>query len=443
MKKIYTLILSASLLTGSLKAQTWQYLEAAGTGVNGTDTWQASNCDLHVVSDNEVYTAAGYVTAFGTNKRIEVYEFDGATWTLLPLASSGEDVGNVHIKKAKNSADIYVAYSRLSLSPYGYFVVVKKYDGNSWSQIGTTLQLPSGGSFFSFELDNNDVPIVIGSAQYSTQESNVHRFDGTAWVAYPIPNSAGSTFTYNSSFVDNNNHVIFVWTKGVSANLQYMHVDTLSSTGLLATPENITIPFSSQAFIVNYGNDVSLYNTYTDASFTLGILEIYDLVGGNFTSVSIDTLSSNAFSPIGKDPSGQNYSGFQSNLYNVADFNDPLYVPTHTTLLYRLRFSQNYAYILVNNGVVRNQLPLTSTTDVNEQDFIENNIDVYPNPTTDKIIISRKQNTPLNIDFYNLTGKLLLSENMTENNHILDLSNYPKGIYMLKIGNEMKKIIKQ
>src|SRR5690606_12709269 len=102
-----------------------------------------------------------------------------------------------------------------------------------------------------------------------------------------------------------------------------------------------------------------------------------------------------------------------------------------------------YAYILVNNGVVRNQLPLTSTTDVNEQDFIENNIDVYPNPTTDKIIISRKQNTPLNIDFYNLTGKLLLSENMTENNHILDLSNYPKGIYMLKIGNEMKKIIKQ
>jgi hypothetical protein len=444
MKKIYKLVSSMFFLmvSISLNAQTWEYLDEAGKGVNGTDTWQASNCDLLVVSDNEVYTAAAYITAFGTNKRIEVYKFDGSTWTLLPLPSSGEDVGNVHVKKSKNSSDIYVAYAKLSFNPYGYFVTLKKYDGSSWSQIGTTLQLPSGGSFFTFELDNNDAPVVFGSAQYSTQVSNVHRYDGSGWVAYPIPNSSGSTFTYNSSFVDDNNNVIFTWTKGVSASLQYMHVDTLSSTGLLATPENVIVPFTSQAFIVNHNNDFSIYNTYTISSTTNGVLKIYDYIGGTWTTVSVDTVSSNAFSPIGKDLNGVNYSGFQSKLYNVSDFNTPLYEPSHSTLLYRLRFSQNYAYILVNNGVVKSELPLTSITDINKIVLIKNNANVYPNPTDGMVNVQTSKSSS-SIELYNVIGECLISEKINHLNHIIDISNYPNGVYFLKADEEITKIIKQ
>lgn len=433
---MYKLLSVALVLSGNLtlNAQTWEYLEAPDVVSAVTN---GMNADMLVVSDNEVYVAMGLTSVI-------IKKFDGVSWSDIPTPlASGNALGNIHIRKSKSSNDLYIAFANLSFSPYAYFVTVKKYDGSSWSQIGTTLQLPSGGSFFSFALDNNDTPVIIGSAQYSTQVSNVHRFEGSAWVTYPIPNSAGSTFTYNSSFVDDNNNVIFTWTKGISASLQYMHVDTLNSTGLLTTPENVIVPFSSQAFLVNNGNDFSLYNTYTDASYTLGILEIYDLLGGNWTSMSVDTVASNAFSPIGKDPNGENYSGFQSKLYNVSDFNNPLFEPAQSSLLYSLKFSQNYAYIMVNNGVVRSQLPLSSTTNLNEKISTKTNATVFPNPTNGIVYVTTENNVSTVVELYNVVGEKLSSDKIQGNTHQLNLTSYPSGVYFLKLNNKTTKIIKK
>jgi len=73
---------------------------------------------------------------------------------------------------------------------------------------------------------------------------------------------------------------------------------------------------------------------------------------------------------------------------------------------------------------------------------ISNTLTFYPNPTSGNFTITNTQNK--NIEIVNLTGQLIY--NKTNSNHktqIIDLSSQPKGIYFVKVGNEVRKIIKE
>ena len=75
---------------------------------------------------------------------------------------------------------------------------------------------------------------------------------------------------------------------------------------------------------------------------------------------------------------------------------------------------------------------------------IENNISIYPNPTTNFITINAENITSVKI--INITGKIISSYEVTDNSTTIDLSNIEKGIYFVKINTEnstyTKKIIK-
>jgi len=79
------------------------------------------------------------------------------------------------------------------------------------------------------------------------------------------------------------------------------------------------------------------------------------------------------------------------------------------------------------------------------QDYIDTLFTIYPNPTTDNIIINEKTNIKIeNINIYNTLGQLIIK---TKNN-IINLSNFENGLYLLNIklenGKQLtKKIIKQ
>jgi len=63
-------------------------------------------------------------------------------------------------------------------------------------------------------------------------------------------------------------------------------------------------------------------------------------------------------------------------------------------------------------------------------------INVYPNPTTDRVFLS----TPASVKLYNSHGAILYSGFGNE----IDLSNYAQGVYLLQInGEQVVKIMKQ
>ncbi|MBN2668154.1 MAG: T9SS type A sorting domain-containing protein, partial [Bacteroidales bacterium] len=78
---------------------------------------------------------------------------------------------------------------------------------------------------------------------------------------------------------------------------------------------------------------------------------------------------------------------------------------------------------------------------------------MYPNPASDYVFVvhvetihvetihelSLQQNT--NVKIYNLTGKLVKSFPFSETEKGLNISDLPRGIYLVKVGKQTKKLV--
>ncbi|MES2689361.1 MAG: T9SS type A sorting domain-containing protein, partial [Bacteroidota bacterium] len=67
---------------------------------------------------------------------------------------------------------------------------------------------------------------------------------------------------------------------------------------------------------------------------------------------------------------------------------------------------------------------------------IKPTINIYPNPTTTHLYVEGLNE---GASVYNVLGTRLLE--IKDNNTIIDVSAFPKGIYFIKSGNEIKRFI--
>ena len=81
---------------------------------------------------------------------------------------------------------------------------------------------------------------------------------------------------------------------------------------------------------------------------------------------------------------------------------------------------------------------------VNDFDVLNNNISIYPNPSSGVFNIKMKNMTDFKFDLFDITGKVIMSKsNIMKNNFSLDLSNYSKGIYFIKINSDLGSVTKK
>ncbi len=73
-------------------------------------------------------------------------------------------------------------------------------------------------------------------------------------------------------------------------------------------------------------------------------------------------------------------------------------------------------------------------------------INIYPNPARDLLIIDAVLYTEFSIDIISIKGQIIFSSKMNGFSHQVDLSSFPKGVYLITIRSEdfvtTKKIIK-
>ncbi|MCF8272333.1 MAG: M4 family metallopeptidase [Flavobacteriaceae bacterium] len=80
----------------------------------------------------------------------------------------------------------------------------------------------------------------------------------------------------------------------------------------------------------------------------------------------------------------------------------------------------------------------------NDFNFLNNNIHIYPNPASGIFNIEMKSITDFQFDIYDITGKVIMSKiDVLKNNFNLDLSNYSKGIYFIKLKSDSGSITKK
>jgi hypothetical protein len=76
-------------------------------------------------------------------------------------------------------------------------------------------------------------------------------------------------------------------------------------------------------------------------------------------------------------------------------------------------------------------------------DEFAKSVSIYPNPTTDNIVIKANSALLGNVyQVYNSTGKLILSGKIDSEFKMISLQEFPVGMYLLTLENNLNKSIK-
>lgn len=75
-------------------------------------------------------------------------------------------------------------------------------------------------------------------------------------------------------------------------------------------------------------------------------------------------------------------------------------------------------------------------------DFENNQVTIYPNPTHSKINLSSNFSKEVDYKLFSPLGKQLMTGTITSSNQEIDISHLPSNIYFLKVGNQFYKVLK-
>jgi len=119
------------------------------------------------------------------------------------------------------------------------------------------------------------------------------------------------------------------------------------------------------------------------------------------------------------------------NFFDYANFDSILYIGNKCG-----------AYYFVDDICVSTDSLTCNPTLAIQEDYFENNINIYPNPSSDKInILLPDKSKSAVIKIYNLLGELIYQEKISS--AIINLSNHSAGVYIVKIQIENKIVSKK
>jgi hypothetical protein len=93
-----------------------------------------------------------------------------------------------------------------------------------------------------------------------------------------------------------------------------------------------------------------------------------------------------------------------------------------------------------DNGIWK--LPLSEIVGIKENLTI-NNINIYPNPATNSLTLNLSQLQQLQnatVKIYDIQGKQLLHENISEAQTHINISSFAKGIYIVKLQTDKETL---
>jgi len=102
-------------------------------------------------------------------------------------------------------------------------------------------------------------------------------------------------------------------------------------------------------------------------------------------------------------------------------------------------------YDNINYGLI-NFMPLDtlncySITGISNPTLSNLNIRIYPNPTSGKFRVESLELGVETIEIYDLFGRLVYQQRVTSNQQLVDMSSYPAGLYIWRVGEARGKII--
>jgi hypothetical protein len=86
---------------------------------------------------------------------------------------------------------------------------------------------------------------------------------------------------------------------------------------------------------------------------------------------------------------------------------------------------------------------LTDRCNVANEDLPINKFQIFPNPTNSSITVQHEEITPKTIQVFNILGRLMQEVQAGNGSTMVDLTDFAKGVYLIKVDNYTQRVVKQ
>lgn len=285
--------------------------------------------------------------------------------------------------------------------------------GITWNETSLT------GSFYNIDFPTANIGYVCGAS------GKIYKYDNGNWTALT---SGTSRVLYDLYFKDENIGFIFGGFFDTSCIIKKT-VDGGNTWNSISTPNSnaingVSFPTPNIGYAVGWDGNIikTIDGGDTWSALTSGTNEVLYKV--DFIDENIGYVAGNNGTILKTIDGGTNWT--------LEDI-------TFTSDIMAIKFTDlNHGFAV---GSDENILKFESTASVNEN--LINNSQIYPNPFNDKILLNNNEDFN-NIIIYDITGKIVINQNIL--NNIIITQQLTKGTYIVKlIGNNktvIKKIIK-
>jgi ligand-binding sensor domain-containing protein len=380
--------LNVNCLTEDAAGNMWFGTSAGIAKFDGVSNWTYYTTTSHTgLVDNTITAIAvstnGDVWA-GTDFGVSV--FNGTSFTNYTVAADG--LGNDRIK--------YIAQAANGDVWLGDFSGATKYNGSTFTAYGTTDGLPFGGiDYVDFD-SNDDVYMANGLFGFI-------KYDGVTFTTYNTSNGLVSN-NVRSIIVDASDNKWVGTAEGITVfNSTNMVLDTHASIVAITPPH-----------VLNPVEDVKINSQ-----------------GDVWAGIYVDYLGTEG--GVGVNTGGSTWTD-----YHVAD---GLVGP----VIRKMHIDQSdNVWIATSIGVTKISFPTLLDNTLAKE---ENTFSIFPNPTRNKVTIRLvKENLVVdNLLIYNTKMQLVkeLPIEVNEMSKTILLNDLDKGVYLLKYGQDIEKVIIQ
>ena len=458
-----------------------------------TSSGSSSNittCDNHRWTQNNVtYTASGVFTDTVSNSvgcdsvitlnltinnatasSFNVTACDGYTWTQKNATYTASGVFTDTVSNSAGCDSVITLNLTINNATASSFNVTAC-DGYTWAQKNATYTASGTHTDTVSNSAGCDSVITLNlTINNATASSfNVTACDGYTWTQKNATYTASGTYTdtvSNSVGCDSvitlnltiNNATAssfnvtacdgYTWTqKNATYTASGTYTDTVSNSAGCDSviTLNLTINNSDSTVITNVACGSYTWSqtnlTYTASGqyidTTQTVLGCDSLVKLNLTIVALDlTISTLTGSLVSNDTNAtaHQWINCDSSGSTISGANSAVYNPT---------VGGNYAVIVTNGACIdtsacQNVIITSVRESASNATFV-----MYPNPTEGKLYIEMEGplSTLDQVQVYSMTGQLVQEELILANRTELDLSNLERGVYLIKYGQKMKKVI--
>lgn len=416
MKNLYLLVLF-NLSHFIIQAQAWQ---PCNIGVNGNSTWGTAVC----VHNNKLF-------ATNNSSGLQVSNDNGATWTVVndSIKSTGVDLystGNRLYSIETNSGCALIRYSTD--------------DGVSFQQDTSALPIcypstplrPSTSSYGATISWNNHMMMSLAGPDWEFSRNTID----SSWIdiAYFDANDCSEFFAINDTCWAATNGATsngvawstdgINWTSPVSAGIPPYYVPTQiawNSQRLFMMGMDVGAGNEGKDTILKFSDDYGL--TFQDKNIKQYLMDPQQATTDIFSAYNrvYFTLSNNLFGScpdlMVSTDNGQTFTidtlGFPSIPSTVFEIKD-------------MAFLNGWAFAQLNTGdLYRKQIAPTA---LEEMSLKKNPFQIYPNPATDMMYITPKENIH-SVEIMNITG----TEIFKVKDSVIDISSLPSSIYLIRI----------